>query len=283
MGKFRDFLAEKLGVKYSYGCIMADVPRWLNIPSLEDESVSGFSNPYEKFVHKYVKKGDLYFDKDGSKGIESQQHITVLYGTLPANDENDLVTLKRIAKTIAPFYVTMGKVEKFKQDIYDVLKISIVPNSNLTSLHSVIKNTIENVYEFPSYEPHITLAYVKSGTCEDLIGNDTFEGIQIQIERLDFSMSDGSLKSIYIPYTKVFVNNLFAEEVINIVVEEPSTAAPTSVADGQRPTRGKVISRKGKTKRFKDGYSGGRFIGYVFDKKDPDDDNDGDGGSDSSG
>lgn len=285
MKSFKQFLKEKNNTMYKRTCLMADVPKYLSIPGVdydvdgpEEVDKNKVYNSYLNFVDKFVKPEDIY-DDDGTKGKESSPHITILYGSYIHNAEKDLATINRLVKQINPFKVTLGKVDKFRQDNYDVLKINVIPNIQLKSFHALIKNNIENDYEYEGYKPHITLCYLNPGACEELVGDDTFEGIEFTIDRLDFSMGDGTLKSVYIPYNKVDVKNI-VEDVIDVIpvikpLKEdgdgggsgggdsgdgssgPSTTTPTTIATGLSPNTTIRLKRNGKSgKKFKEVYKG---------------------------
>lgn len=261
MGKFARFLAEKAGVKYDYNCLMIDIPKWVNI-NLPDNKVPdpAGNNAFVNFVYANVKKEDIYHDKDGGKGIETNTHLTLLYGFHQNREEKDLEEIKRLTKVVRPFKIKLGKISKFSNAEFDVLKIDIEPNHKLNSLHYLIKNNIPNDYEFEVYHPHITLSYVKKGSCEDLVGNETFAGIEVYVDSLDFSMKDGSIKNIRLIENQNEIKNLGEDNKIN---EEPSTVAPTSIENGQFPGRQYVISRK-PLKKFSDIYKKYKRVGIGF-------------------
>lgn len=284
MSKFKDFLAklnEKHGKSYSHTCLMGDVPKYLSIPGVDyDDSGEGVElgktyNSFLNFTHKFIKQEDVYDDGE-NKGISADTpHITILWGGLLKNAEKDLATIRRLVKQINPVKVTLGKIDKFRKDNYDVLKINVIPNLQLKSLHALIKNNIENEYEYEGYKPHITLSFVNPGACEELVGDDTFEGIEFTIDHLDFSMGDGTLKSVYIPYNKTDVKNIVEDTIAVIPVikplEEggdgggdsgegssgPSTTTPTTIATGLSPNTTFRLKRNGKSgKTFKEVYKG---------------------------
>ncbi len=298
MGKFKDFLNEKYGAVYSRTCLMADVPKYLNLAGIDDsdEVVSlqpGEYNSFVNFVSKFVKKDDLY-ESDGKQGVETYPHVTVLWGMNPENDEKDLATIKRLIKPTSTFTIKLGKVDKFRNDNCDVLFVQVQPSVALNNLHGLIKNNVENDYEYPEYKPHLTLAFVKNGACEELVGNTTFEGMEFLIDHLDFSMRDGTYKSIYIPYSKAEVKLQEDNQIPAVVTIAPvkpieedtgaSTVAPTSVADGQYPTRAFYVSRKGgEFKKFKDVYKGVRYSGIAFLNPNSSDNSGSEGGDGGSG
>jgi hypothetical protein len=52
--------------------------------------------------------------------------------------------------------------------------------------------SLPHTSSFPVYRPHITVAYVAKGSCGHLVGNTTFEGVELTLKDLTFSAKDGS-------------------------------------------------------------------------------------------
>ena len=46
------------------------------------------------------------------------------------------------------------------------------------------------------YIPHATIAFVKSGTCDHLVGNPEFHGLAFVVDSVTFSCSDGTKRKI---------------------------------------------------------------------------------------
>jgi hypothetical protein len=51
----------------------------------------------------------------------------------------------------------------------------------------MIRKNFDNNYKWPQYNPHVTLAYVKKGTCNEYVGNKTFEGMKVMFETFMYS------------------------------------------------------------------------------------------------
>lgn len=70
----------------------------------------------------------MYVEPDGSKGRETEMHITVKYGLHTKNPDD----VADCVKSSKPIEVTLGKISKFDSDkYYDVLKIDIRSNQLL--------------------------------------------------------------------------------------------------------------------------------------------------------
>lgn len=133
------------------------------------------------------------------KGRESEYHITILYGIKDEVSKESLELLKERLNT-SVFKIKLGVVSKFYQEDYDVLKIDV--NDYTGKLHSafeLLNENIDNENSYENYHPHITLAYVKKGACEHLVGDSSFEGIEFEIDNVKFSSSDSD-KSLFVTF-----------------------------------------------------------------------------------
>lgn len=111
-----------------------------------------------------IKDDDLYYDKDGGCGRESEQHITVLYGL---KDSEPSEELKKIVRDTKPFEVRLGNVTLFENEEFDVVKVEVHSDA-LVTLSNAIRAACPNENKYPDYIPHCTIAYVKKGRAEKL-------------------------------------------------------------------------------------------------------------------
>lgn len=125
---------------YEYGCLMIDYH---------------FSK-WNKFVHALVKANDIYPDE----GFEEDAHITALYGF--HDDELDFEKLKKSLPAIKTMKAKMTKLDMFETDNYDVIKFNI-ESPALIKLNKMLRSKFKYTTDFPKYEPHMTVAYVKKG------------------------------------------------------------------------------------------------------------------------
>jgi len=84
---------------------------------------------------------------------------------------------------------TLKKISKFSSPTHDVIKIA-VDSPSFTSLNKKLK-TLDFSSDFPNYKPHCTIAYVKKGKCDDLIGNNQFLNVKIKFDSILFSDPSG--------------------------------------------------------------------------------------------
>ena len=114
----------------------------------------------------------LFKDEDGGKGREDEPHITVKYGLLASDVPPEL---REIVKATPPFPVFMGNVSLFTTNPkFDVVKID-VESPWLRALNQKISDAIPHEDTHPTYNPHLTLAYVEKGTCDHMEGDDPFK------------------------------------------------------------------------------------------------------------
>ena len=146
----REFLSEgKNDRQIEYGALMLylDVPVWEKITSI-------------------IKKEDV-FEKDGEYGIETEPHVTILYGFHNEVDANDVFDLYKENFELKPIEIGVEGVSVFENEEFDVVKMD-VSSKILSKMNSVMRE-LPNTTDFPKYHAHITLAYVKKDTGKNYI------------------------------------------------------------------------------------------------------------------
>jgi 2'-5' RNA ligase len=153
-------------------CIMADVP--------QKESMLDFI--------KKIPTECVYEEAGKHYGKENNPHVTVMYGLSPVEEGRVKELLTKVPKKIV---AELGQISKFENADapYDVLKIE-VKSPHLNKIHEMIRKNFDNNYQWPEYNPHVTLAYVKKGTCNEYVGNKTFEGMKVMFETFMYSNGD---------------------------------------------------------------------------------------------
>lgn len=136
---------------YKYGCLMVKV----NLPDLVNISTS------------ILKEEDIFNDKDNSYGIESEPHVTILYGLHNDIDHDKILHLCKILK---PINLSLTDISLFENE-YDVLKFD-VESSHLELLNELVKNTFKYTNDYPDYKAHLTIAYLNKGTGKNYINNE---------------------------------------------------------------------------------------------------------------
>jgi 2'-5' RNA ligase len=118
---------------------------------------------------------------DNAEGRETNTHVTVLYGLHAIKPQE----VKKTVKSIKPFHIRLGKISKFEGPDYDVIKIDIV-STDLIKANKVLAK-LPHTNKYKTYVPHCTIAYVKKGSCDHLLGKEVFKGLVIPVNAITFS------------------------------------------------------------------------------------------------
>jgi 2'-5' RNA ligase len=142
------------------------------------------------FNKENIKEKDL-FKSDDSFGREKNVHITVKFGIHTKNADE----IKGIVSDFGGFDIELGTVSKFESDEYDVIKVS-VKSPQLHELNKLIADSTECTDTHPKYIPHLTLAYVKPGSCDFLLDNEELDGLSWHVREIVFSSVDEEKSNI---------------------------------------------------------------------------------------
>lgn len=134
--------------QYENGCIMLELPisNWDDILSVIEEE-------------------DIY-DVQGGKipfGLQKRPHLTLLY-PIKNNVTFDEVKnqLDEVVKD-EPINIVTKNIEVFDGSNYDILVIKVEDNPYLKKIHNYLSSHLPN-YNKHSFNPHITIGYIKKGT-----------------------------------------------------------------------------------------------------------------------
>jgi 2'-5' RNA ligase len=119
-----------------------------------------------------------------NKGYDKSPHITLATGIIDQEPEKAFELLNKKG----PFNVRLGEVECFRKPEkgYDVIKIA-VDSDDLKQLNEALLETVEVNNSINPFTPHITLAYVKPFSCDNLLGHSEFKGMEVPIEGYVYS------------------------------------------------------------------------------------------------
>lgn len=162
-------------VKHEYSCVMT---------VLNKEMVSEIL----KWSKENVKEESVF--KEDDKGREDDPHVTLLYGL----HTNDIKDVSSVLSKFKPFEIKFGKITKFDNPNYDVLKFDMT-GSKLHEINKELKK-LPHTSSFPIYHPHCTISYVKKGSCDHLLNNEDFVGKKSKISELTFSGATGNKSNI---------------------------------------------------------------------------------------
>lgn len=143
---------------YDYSCLMINLPR-----------------EQAQFVQQWgqtnIRDEDVYTDPDDAGyGRETEPHVTLKWGLQIAKPNAPLRDLIGRTRT---FPIKMGRVALFRSDKYDVVILQ-VESPWLRALNARVRGLVPNVESHPTYKPHVTIAYVKKGSCDNLEGHEVF-------------------------------------------------------------------------------------------------------------
>lgn len=128
-------------------------------------------------------------------GREDEPHITVKYG-LHADDPE---AVRHVVAHFGPVRVRLGGVSVFptsESGGADVVKVD-VEGEDLHRLNRLIAERLPCTDTHPTYQPHITLAYVRPGAGRKYAGVSGVEGMELSFDGLVFS--DQEKKKTAIP------------------------------------------------------------------------------------
>ena len=169
--KLMDVVKEGATPKYEYGCVML----YFNFPEMEQ-------------MHRMINKDDVYTsDEDGSFGLESEPHTTLLFGLHPEVTDQD------ITNVLSKHYFSMCSINNaslFETPEYDVLKFD-VSGDGLHECNSALTQ-YPHTTNFPDYHPHLTIGYLKSGTGKKHTELFSNMGYNLTPQYAVYSKPDGS-------------------------------------------------------------------------------------------
>lgn len=169
-----EFINEQSKTTYNYGCLMVNV----------DEQ------GWDGFIKETVTEDDLYTEGD-DYGIETEPHVTVLYGF---HDDTDMSKLKDLLYPLSELDISSKKISIFENEKYDVLKYDI-DSDKLFELNKLMTENFEHTTDFPDYHPHVTIAYLKPGRGKKYI-TDLKEAKDFTPTAYKFSHADGKKETI---------------------------------------------------------------------------------------
>lgn len=125
---------------------------------------------------------------EGERSSRDDMHITVKYGLHTSNSDE----VAKIVRGFGPVTVKLGKTSIFpanEKKSYDVVKVA-VSGSDIHRLNKLISASTECTDTWPDFKPHLTIAYVMPGFGKKYAGLDTFEGMELTFDSLQFSNKD---------------------------------------------------------------------------------------------
>lgn len=163
--------------------------------------------------------GSRIADEDLTEdGRETEPHATVKFGL----HTNDAEEVRAILADEPPVRVKLGKVSLFENEDADVVKIDL-DSADLHRLNKKIADALPHTDSHPTYQPHVTLGYVKPGQGKKYLGLNALDGQEFTIDAITFSGKDRQKVSIPLGGKSVPSSN--APEA-TAAVKQPETEAP---------------------------------------------------------
>lgn len=156
----------------------------VNLPKAESEKVLSVGR-------NLIKDEDVHPEE----GREDNPHITLKFGL----HTNESAEVAQILANEKPFEVALGKTSIFpaKEGAnYDVVKVDAF-SPELHRLNKLIADNTETTDTHPTFQPHVTLAYVKAGEGEKYAGKADLEGTKLTFNSIAFS--DKNRNQVEIP------------------------------------------------------------------------------------
>lgn len=124
-------------------------------------------------------------------GRETYSHCTILYGFPQYVTPAEVQTFVNYEYSLTPdskIPIQLGKIKRFSGNPeYDVIVIEVCQGLLIRQMHYGLKDKFGVKTDYPTYNPHVTIAYVKPGALLHLDGNATFDGYDVNCEKMTYS------------------------------------------------------------------------------------------------
>jgi len=161
----------------------------------ENKQVNGFGCvmlyvdfPEFKDLQSKINKEDLYDDETKSYSFEKNSHVTILYGL---HKEVKDQQIKDIISEYEFDNIYIKNISLFKNDDFEVLKFEVDKEKYLVNCNKELSK-LPNTNEFKTFNPHITIAYLKKGKGDKYV--KMFKGLKYELKptKIVYSKIDGS-------------------------------------------------------------------------------------------
>jgi len=151
--------------------------------------------PLFKQAQKIIEKDDLYLgtEDDPGYGLETEPHVTVLYGIHGDVPDEDVEA--KIDNFTQP-EINLKDISIFDNAAkgFDVVKFDIT-NKELNKMNKDVSK-LPHTTDYPDYHAHITIAYVKAGKGEKYVQTlSEDKQINIKPNKIVYSKPDDSKKT----------------------------------------------------------------------------------------
>lgn len=178
-------LEEELRESREYSCLMAHMPR-----------------EFADHIRHLTRQIDRREIVKPAFEPGEQPHVTVLYG-LHTKNPAEVHQAVKSSNPPPSAEVEVGKLGVFRTSKFDVLKFD-VKSPDLERLHHQVKK-LPNSFSFGSYEPHVTVAYLKRGTADKYAAwlDSALQGRRVRVGSLVFSTPEKHVSVIPLSHSPV--------------------------------------------------------------------------------
>jgi len=136
---------------------------------------------------------DEGFGDAAEGGIETDSHVTVIWGLLDDNSQQ----VADVVDGFGTFELEFKRTMIFEIEDMDVVVVE-VHSPELEALHELLLKSLPNEQTYDEYRPHLTLAYVKQGTGAKYgdLEVPLLTGEQYEVDGVEFSDRDGNKTEI---------------------------------------------------------------------------------------
>lgn len=144
-------------------------------------------NPHYDIIDYYIKgiidTRDLLYSRDLPQyGNDINPfHITIKNGIHTKHTDE----ISNIIQDIEIIQVEIGKTSIFSNGEYDILKFDIY-SEDLININKIIRNNISCTDMYLTYNPHITLAYLKEGKGNKYKDDNVLHGLKLSFNKMFF-------------------------------------------------------------------------------------------------
>ena len=139
-------------------------------------------------IYSLIKKDDLAKD-----GMEEEPHVTIFYGL---HEEVTTDDVREALDGLSIGQIRLSGISIFENEDADVLKMDVVDSPGLVAMHDMIKGALPNSETYPDYEPHVTIAYLKSGMGKKYVTNKSLN-YPMSVKDIVYSYADRTQEIIY--------------------------------------------------------------------------------------
>lgn len=140
-----------------------------------------------------VSDDDIFVSQsDPTYGREDEIHITILYGLHSGKSEQ----VEQLLQNEGPIRAKLGRVTVFSNPFkFDVVVIGVI-SDDLMRINKKLADNVAYTNRYGSYQPHLTIAYVKKGKGWRHDGLKLWEGKELTAGYVVFSSKEGFKKKI---------------------------------------------------------------------------------------